>query len=78
MEKLHYKIGEKTWFKGDEVTVTTEPYVLNNHQWQDAVNGKGDTVTLATPLQKRVNLNNAQMIYSQSQIAFSNLNKSNA
>ena len=42
----HTPIGEKTWFKGDEVTITTKSYELHGGMFQDAVTGDGKTVTI--------------------------------
>jgi hypothetical protein len=46
------KIGEKTWHKGDEVTITSEPYMLYGGWFQDAVTECGKTVSLATKDQR--------------------------
>lgn len=44
-----YKIGEKTWSGGDEVTITSEPFTLHGGEYQNAVTEAGKTVTVKTP-----------------------------
>jgi hypothetical protein len=41
-----YEIGEKVWFKGDEYTITTAPYVLHGGMFQDATDENGKIVTV--------------------------------
>ena len=46
---MAYKIGETTFFKGDEVTINTEAYELYGALWQDGTLANGKTVTVAAP-----------------------------
>jgi hypothetical protein len=46
---MAHSIGSKVWFKGDEVTVTTNAYSLYGGVFQDAIDAAGNIVTLATP-----------------------------
>lgn len=48
-----YPIGHQVWHRGDQVTITGEPYTLHGGQWQDGVTEAGKPVTLTTPAAKQ-------------------------
>lgn len=53
------KIGEKTWYAGDEVTITSWPFILHGGEFQNAVTEGGKTIVVATPSQKLANARRA-------------------
>lgn len=67
------KIGEKTWFRGDEVTITSEPYTLHGGTFQDAVTETGKKVTVATKAQQAANAKAAQDAWKAQQDEFRGL-----
>ena len=73
MSKEAYTIGETAWFKGEPVTVTTEPYKLYGGMWQDAKRQDGKTVMLPTPGQVRDNARQNQENWKRQQAAFRRL-----
>jgi len=58
---------------GDEVTITTEPYMLHGGVWQDAITESGKTITVITPEQENKNLATARKALRDQQDAFSRL-----
>ena len=68
-----YAIGGKTWNRGLEVTITSEPYTLYGGEWQDGINEDGKKVTLATPRQDRENVKKTQESWKDQQAQFRNL-----
>lgn len=69
-------IGETTWFRGDEVTITSEPYILHGGEFQDAVTADGRTVTMATAAQREADAMLRQSEYREAQAGFSRLHRS--
>lgn len=61
------KIGDKVWFKGDEVTITSEPFILHGGEFQRAVTEGGKEIVLATPAQKAKDVLRAQEEYQEQQ-----------
>jgi len=50
---MPYKIGERLWFKGNEVEIVSGPYMLYGAEWQDAKRLDGGViVTLRTARNK--------------------------
>jgi len=47
-----YEIGTVVWFKGDKVTITSEPFMLHGGEFQNAEREDGRSVVVATPAQK--------------------------
>lgn len=70
-----YSIGDKVWSRGDELTVTTEPYEKFGAEWQDAVNEAGETKTLPTPRSKADQAAKDKEQRNAEQEAFARLNK---
>jgi len=70
-----YAIGEKTWFKGDEITITTESYELYGGWWQDGVTESGHIVTVRTPEQSKTDLENRREEWRTQQDDFRRLTK---
>ena len=68
-----YEIGSKIWSRGDEVTITSKPYILHGAEWQDGVTEAGKTVTLVTPRQGKANVERSQREYREQQAQFRNL-----
>ena len=64
-------IGDKVWHKGDEVTITSEPYTLHGGIFQDAITENGLTVSIVTPehVANTVNRNRQEWKEQQSQFA---------
>ena len=46
-------IGDKTFFRGNEVTVTSEPYKLYGGWFVDCIDNNGEKVTVATKEQRQ-------------------------
>ena len=46
--KKPYAVGDRVWWKGERVTITTKPYYHWHAYWQDAKHPDGRTVTLRT------------------------------
>ena len=63
-------IGNKTWFKGDEVTITSEPFILHGGEFQKAVTKDGKEVVIATPAQKAKDVRRAQEEYQEQQESY--------
>jgi len=73
--KTMYDIGAKVWFRGDEVTITSEPFTLHGGTFQNAVTADGKTVTVATPAQVKANAVNAQKAFAGQQDQFRRLHE---
>lgn len=74
-QKEGFSVGDKTYFRGNEITITTLPYEKFGGMWQDGVDGSGKTVTVPTPKQKSDNANKDRSDWIEQQKQFSNLNK---
>jgi len=74
-EASNYKIGDKTWFKGDELTITTAPYEKFGGMWQDGVNSAGRTVTIATPQARSKSAESHRQDWDEQQEQFKRLAK---
>lgn len=70
-----HKIGDKTWFRGDELTITTEPYELYGGVFQDGITASGKTVTVATPVQRDLNAKAKRDEWKSQQQQFAKLAK---
>ena len=70
-----YEIGSTTFFKGDEITITTTPYELYGAMWQDGEKENGDIVTVKTPEQSAADVAKIQSDWKEQQSNFSNLHK---
>jgi len=66
-------IGSKVWFKGDEVTITSEPFMLHGGEFQNAIKADGSVVTIATAKQSKTNAATAQKAYADQQADFRRL-----
>jgi hypothetical protein len=66
-------IGDKTYFKGIELTIITEPYAKYGAMWQDGVSETGKTFTVATPAQLAANATETQAEYNTMQAGFKRL-----
>ncbi len=67
------KIGEKTWFRGNEITITTEPYELYGGRWQDGIDEIGKTVSVVAPAQCKVNAEKVKAEHKEQQAGFARL-----
>jgi hypothetical protein len=65
-----YTIGDRIWFKGDRVTITTEPYTLYGGNWQDSTTDDGNTVTVPTPASKASHMRQERKARQRKQEAF--------
>jgi hypothetical protein len=70
---MAYKIGEKTWFKGDEITITTDAYELYGTNWQDGVDETGKIVTVKTKESKDADVAAKKKEWTDQQAAFRRL-----
>jgi len=71
--KMAHKIGIKVWHKGDEVTITSNPYVLYGGEFQDAITENGRTITIATPEQQSRNAERSRTEWTEQQSQFRKL-----
>lgn len=71
--KTIYRVGEKTWFRGDEVTITSEPYELSGGEFQDAVRDDGKKVSVVTPRYEQARINKNRLDWQQQQDDFKKL-----
>ena len=69
------RIGDKTWFKGDEVTIISKPYQLHGSTFQDAKTEGGKVVTVLTKEQREANAKAAQDAWKVQQAGFRRLSK---
>lgn len=72
---VNLKPGDKTWSRGDEVTITTDPYELHGSMWQDAITDGGKKVTIPTKEQANDNVEKKKAAYSAQQEEFRRLRK---
>ncbi len=70
-----YPVGSTQFFKGDEVTITSEPREEFGGLFQEAVKADGTTVTLAAPEQRQADVERAQQERAQQQAEFRKLPK---
>jgi len=75
--RTQHEVGTKVWFKGDEVTITTEAYELYGGEYQDAVTATGKLVAVATPAHRAANSSRAQAEHKAQQEQFSGLARRN-
>lgn len=71
-----YAIGERIWIRGEELTITTEPYVLGIGQWQDATGEDGKRHTVPTPGQKAQDAAEREATRQELQAGFRRLRES--
>ena len=74
-EKQGYPVGSKTWFKGDEVTITTKPYQEHGEWWQNATTEAGKKVSIATPEHSERSVKAKQKANKDRQDQFGRLHK---
>lgn len=70
---MAYKIGEKVWFKGDEATIISEPFILSGGEFQKATLENGKEIVVATPAQKEKNSKANREAFTVQQSEFRNL-----
>ena len=71
---MTYAIGDKVWFRGDEVTITTEPYCMFGAMWQDGITTEcGKLVSVKTPGQRAADAARKQAEWREQQDAFKRL-----
>jgi len=73
---MAYAIGSKVWSKGDEYTITSEPFTVHGIEMQSALREDGKKADLPTPeyIAARIARNNAE--YNSQQVQFSRLHHS--
>ena len=69
------KIGEKTWHRGNEVTITSEAFLLYGAWFQKAVTSSGNEVTLLSASQREADATAKQADWQRQQTQFRKLNK---
>lgn len=67
------EIGEKTFFRGNEITITTAPYELYGGWWQDGVDETGKTVSVVSPTQREADAKKAKAEHKEQQAGFARL-----
>jgi len=66
-------VGSKTWTRGIEVTIISEPYELYGGMWQDAQDENGKVWTIATKEQRTKNAAAKKIEWKRQQEAFARL-----
>ena len=61
------------WFKGDELTITSEPFMLHGGEFVTAVNADGKEFTVATRAQQARNAADRQSEWKKQQAEFAKL-----
>lgn len=69
------QIGQKTYTRGIEITITTEPYELYGGTWQDGTDANGKTHTIPTREQRQANAKESQTQWQEQQAGFARLKK---
>jgi len=68
-----YEVGSTAWFRGDEVTITSEPYEMDGAEWQNAVYPDGRKIILSTPKQRERNAKRYRAEWQSQQDGFRRL-----
>ena len=68
-------IGDKVWFRGEELTITGNPYKLYGGLFVDAVGGDGNTKTIPAEEQIAISAGMAIDEFRNAQAGFSRLAK---
>jgi hypothetical protein len=74
-ENMEYSIGEKIFTAGNEITITTKPYVLYGGYFQDGVDENGKVFTVVPPAQRDADAKRIQDNFKTQQAEFSNMKK---
>ena len=61
------------WFKGDELTITSNPFMLHGGEFVTAVNAEGKEFTVATRAQQARNAEDRQTEWIKQQSEFAKL-----
>jgi hypothetical protein len=61
------------WFKGDELTITSDPFMLHGGEFVTAVNDEGKEFTVATRAQQNRNAADRQSEWKKQQAEFAKL-----
>ncbi len=67
------EIGEKTFLRGEEITITTAPYELYGGWWQDGVDKFGKVFLVVTPTQRKIEAGRARVEWKEQQAGFARL-----
>lgn len=70
---MAYQINETTYFKGDPVTVTSEPFELHGGWWQNAQTEDGKVIMIKAPEQREIDTLNNQAAWQNQQAGFRRL-----
>jgi len=70
---MAYKIGEKVWHAGEQLTITSEPIELYGGLWQDSVNRFGKVCTLPAPESREADTKRRDEADRQQREAFARL-----
>jgi len=63
-------IGDKVWFKGDEFTITSNPYQLYGKMFHDGIDANGKTRAMLTPDQVKENDAETKRVWREQQAGF--------
>jgi hypothetical protein len=66
-------IGDKTWWSGKEVTITSEPYIWMDSEWIDTVDANGKRHSIATENQRNIAAKKKQEERREQQEGFARL-----
>ena len=66
-------IGDRTYFRGNEITIITEPYELYGGWWQDGIDSTDKTYCVPSLAQREVNVKKAHAERKEQQAGFARL-----
>jgi len=66
-------IGDKVWSKGDEYTITSEPFMLHGGMFQKAIGESGREIVVPSAAQQAANTERSQREWKDQQAQFARL-----
>ena len=66
-------VGHRVWLRGEQVTVTSLPYLLYGKLFVDVVDATGKVSIMMTPEQVAANIAEAQRVRAEMQAGFRRL-----
>jgi len=69
-------VGDRVWLRGDQVTITSDPYELYGKQFVNVVDANGKQLIMMTPAQVAENITAARRVWVEQQAGFKRLHDS--
>lgn len=70
---MPWPIGHRTWWGGDEVTITSGPFILHGGEFQHAVTETGRKIIVPSPEQQEKNTREKRQAFRDQQAQFRRL-----